>query len=122
MDNQEVEKNILSLVVDSLTGNTPLMYAVMENKVTILLLTQENIFWKYPPIPLWDMAVSKIIFFYIFLPRFRSKLAQSVLTCTFYIFLQVVVMFSCRFTYDFQYINFGDLRYTVLCARILKYS
>ncbi len=35
VDNQEVEKNILSLVVDSLTGNTPLMYAVMENKVTL---------------------------------------------------------------------------------------
>ncbi len=40
VENQEVEKNILSLVVDSLTGNTPLMYAVMENKVTILLLMQ----------------------------------------------------------------------------------
>ena len=34
--NQEVEKNILVLVVDQLTGNTPLMYAAMENKVLLL--------------------------------------------------------------------------------------
>jgi hypothetical protein len=33
VSNQEIEKNILVYVVDQLTGNTPLMYAAMENKV-----------------------------------------------------------------------------------------
>jgi hypothetical protein len=34
---QEIDKNILGLVVDQLTGNTPLMFAAMENKVCLLL-------------------------------------------------------------------------------------